>query len=63
MDFIEAPSPNFDARNAPPEILLLHYTGMRSGEAACARLIDADADRVRFIEARQDNGELELIDG
>ena len=37
------PSPNHDARTAPIDILLLHYTGMRSGEAACARLIDADA--------------------
>jgi N-acetylmuramoyl-L-alanine amidase len=35
------PSPNHDARTTPIDILLLHYTGMRSGEAACARLTDA----------------------
>ena len=35
------PSPNHDARAAPIDILLLHYTGMRSGEAACERLCDA----------------------
>ena len=41
----EAPSPNHDAR--PPgtavDILLLHYTGMPSAEAALARLIDPAA--------------------
>jgi N-acetylmuramoyl-L-alanine amidase len=37
------PSPNHDARTTPIDILLLHYTGMQSGEAACARLCDADA--------------------
>jgi N-acetylmuramoyl-L-alanine amidase len=43
MDFIEAPSPNFDARTAPPDILVLHYTGMQTGEAALARLRDPEA--------------------
>jgi N-acetylmuramoyl-L-alanine amidase len=37
------PSPNHDTRTAPIDILLLHYTGMRSGEAACERLCAADA--------------------
>ena len=36
MNIIEAPSPNFDARTAPPEILVLHYTGMRTGPEAPA---------------------------
>jgi N-acetylmuramoyl-L-alanine amidase len=43
MDFIEAPSPNFDARTAPPDAILLHYTGMLSGEEALARLRDPEA--------------------
>ncbi len=43
MRIIEAPSPNFDARTAPPEILVLHYTGMPTGEAALARLCDPQA--------------------
>ena len=43
MRIVEAPSPNFDARTAPPEILVLHYTGMPSGEAALARLRDPEA--------------------
>lgn len=43
MDIISAPSPNFNERAGPPDILLLHYTGMESGEAAIARLRDPEA--------------------
>jgi N-acetylmuramoyl-L-alanine amidase len=43
IEVIEAPSPNFDARTAPPDILVLHYTGMQTGEAALARLRDPQA--------------------
>ena len=43
MDFIDAPSPNFDARRGPPDMVVLHYTGMQTGEAALARLRDAEA--------------------
>ena len=40
---IEAPSPNFDARLSPPDMVVIHYTGMQSGTAALARLRDPDA--------------------
>ena len=43
MDIIFAPSPNFDARPAPPDMIVLHYTGMTSGEGALARLRDPEA--------------------
>lgn len=43
LDLIDAPSPNFDQRRAPPDILVLHYTGMQTGEAALARLRDPEA--------------------
>ena len=43
LDLIDAPSPNFDTRRAPPDILVLHYTGMQTGEAALARLRDPEA--------------------
>ncbi|ABS64019.1 N-acetylmuramoyl-L-alanine amidase family 2 [Parvibaculum lavamentivorans DS-1] len=41
----ERPSPNFNERPAgrAVDILLLHYTGMESGEAAASRLCDAAA--------------------
>jgi N-acetylmuramoyl-L-alanine amidase len=37
------PSPNHDARTGAPDIILLHYTGMRSGEAALERLCSAES--------------------
>ena len=43
MSFIAAPSPNFDARVAPPDMIVLHYTGMPTGEEALARMCDPDA--------------------
>lgn len=43
IESIPAPSPNFDARTAPPDMVVLHYTGMRTGEEALARLRDAEA--------------------
>ena len=43
MQLIDAPSPNFDARTAPPDMIILHYTGMQTGDAALARLRDPAA--------------------
>lgn len=42
MDFIERPSPNHDERpaGAPVDMLVIHYTGMRSFAAALDRLTD-----------------------
>ncbi len=42
MKIIQAPSPNFGKRvdGAVPSILVLHYTGMRTGEEALARMCD-----------------------
>jgi N-acetylmuramoyl-L-alanine amidase len=38
------PSPNFDERQGgPPDMILLHYTGMKSGAAALERLCAADS--------------------
>jgi N-acetylmuramoyl-L-alanine amidase len=43
MKTIAAPSPNFDARRSPPDMLILHYTGMPTGGAALERLRDPAA--------------------
>jgi|SRR5215469_14945990 len=45
MEPIAAPSPNFDDRpaNTPIDILILHYTGMRTAAEAVARLCDPEA--------------------
>jgi N-acetylmuramoyl-L-alanine amidase len=45
MDVIPAPSPNFNPRPAPPDMIILHYTGMVSGTAALERLRDGDHER------------------
>jgi N-acetylmuramoyl-L-alanine amidase len=37
------PSPNQDERKRPADMILLHYTGMETGEAALARLCAADS--------------------
>jgi len=45
MELIERPSPNFDPRpeGTAIDILVLHYTGMRTAEEALARLCDPEA--------------------
>ena len=45
MHVKDRPSPNHDARPAGGivDMLILHYTGMTSGEAALARLTSPDA--------------------
>lgn len=40
---IERPSPNHDARDAPVDMLVLHYTGMKRADEALARLCDPAA--------------------
>lgn len=43
LTLIDRPTPNFDARHALPDMIILHYTGMQSGEAAIERLCDPEA--------------------
>ena len=43
MSLIEVATPNVDARTVPPDMVVLHYTGMTSGEAALQRLCDPEA--------------------
>ena len=43
MNIIETPSRNFDGRTAPPSMLVLHYTGMKTGPEALDRLRDPEA--------------------
>lgn len=43
MDMRDAPSPNFDDRRHPVNMLVLHYTGMENGALALERLRDPEA--------------------
>lgn len=39
-NYVDRPSPNFDARTRPIDLVVLHYTGMQDAETALARLTD-----------------------
>lgn len=57
----DAPSPNFDNRRAPPDMLVLHYTGMQTAEAAVARLSDPEAKVSAHYVVDEDGSILRLV--
>lgn len=57
----DAPSPNFDARRGPPDMLVLHYTGMQTAEAAVARLCDPEAKVSAHYVVDEDGAILRLV--
>jgi N-acetylmuramoyl-L-alanine amidase len=61
MELIEAPSPNFDARTVPPDLIVLHYTGMQSGEAAIQRLRDPAAKVSAHYVVEEDGRVFRLV--
>lgn len=44
MSIVETPSPNFSERQLPVTMIVLHYTGMETADAALARLTDPAAE-------------------
>ncbi len=62
MRFIDAPSPNFGARLAPPDMIVLHYTGMKSGAAALARLTDPVANVSAHYLVEEDGRVFALVE-
>lgn len=63
MEIAEAPSPNHEPRppETPVDILLLHYTGMASAEAALARLRDPAAKVSAHYMIGEDGRVLRLV--
>jgi N-acetylmuramoyl-L-alanine amidase len=61
---IDFPSPNFDRRpdGVPIDILVLHYTGMPSAQAALARLTDDKADVSAHYLIDEDGTSYALVD-
>jgi hypothetical protein len=59
----ELPSPNHDARpdGMPIDMLVLHYTGMRSGPDAIARLRDRQAKISAHYVVEEDGAVLRLV--
>jgi N-acetylmuramoyl-L-alanine amidase len=62
LAIIQAPSPNFDDRALPITMIVLHYTGMESAEAAVARLRDAEAKVSAHYVVDEDGSILQLVD-
>ncbi|MDV3457012.1 N-acetylmuramoyl-L-alanine amidase [Sphingomonas sp. HF-S4] len=58
----DAPSPNFDARELPVSMIVLHYTGMESGKAAIDRLRDPEAKVSAHYLVDEDGTILKLVD-
>jgi len=61
LNIIETPSPNFDERGAPVSIIVLHYTGMQSAEAAIERLCDPAAKVSAHYLVAEDGTILRLV--
>ncbi|MEY3268484.1 MAG: hypothetical protein RL480_1244 [Pseudomonadota bacterium] len=59
---IARPSPNFDVRNHPVSMLVLHYTGMQSAADALDRLTDAQAKVSAHWVVAEDGQIISLVD-
>ena len=62
MAMIDHPSPNFGERTSPVSMLVLHYTGMETAEAAIARLADPDAGVSAHYVVDEDGTILRMVD-
>lgn len=62
MKIKQTPSPNFDARTLPISLLILHYTGMESGNAALERMRDPDAKVSAHYMVEEDGTVFQLVD-
>lgn len=60
--FIERPSPNFNERRLPVTMLVLHYTGMETAEAAIARLEDTAAEVSAHYVVEEDGTIIRMVD-
>ncbi|MFM7027640.1 MAG: N-acetylmuramoyl-L-alanine amidase [Chakrabartia sp.] len=59
---IARPSPNFNARKLPISMVVLHYTGMESAEAALARLEDPEAEVSAHYVVLEDGQIISMVD-
>ncbi len=62
IDFIDRPSPNFDARTQPVTMVVLHYTGMIDAMAALDRLTDPAAKVSAHWLVAEDGQIIRLVD-
>lgn len=64
MHIIQQPSPNFDTRpaNLNIDMLVLHYTGMKTGKEALDRLCDPEAEVSAHYLIEEDGQVFQLVD-
>ena len=62
LNITQAPSPNYDVRRLPISLLIMHYTGMESGQAALERLQDPQAKVSAHYLIKEDGDILQLVD-
>jgi N-acetylmuramoyl-L-alanine amidase len=61
MSIIQAPSPNVDQRRGPPDMIVLHYTGMKTGAEALERLCDPAAKVSAHYMIEEDGRIFQLV--
>ncbi len=61
LRIVEAPSPNFNERLHPLDMLVLHYTGMQDGPSALARLRDPEAQVSAHYMVEEDGTVFALV--
>lgn len=61
MTPLATPSPNFDERELPVTMIVLHYTGMESAQAAIDRLCDPEARVSCHYLVQEDGGVLAMV--
>ncbi|KTF67543.1 N-acetylmuramoyl-L-alanine amidase [Sphingomonas sp. HT-1] len=61
LEILDAPSPNHGDRLLPISMIVLHYTGMESGEAALARLRDPGAQVSAHYLVEEDGRVFRLV--
>ena len=61
MTIIEALSPNQDDRGVPVSLCVLHYTGMKTGEEALARMRDPEAQVSAHYMVEEDGRVFRLV--
>lgn len=59
---IDTPSPNFDDRLLPVNMVVLHYTGMKDAASAIARLTDPDAKVSAHYLIAEDGQIVRMVD-
>lgn len=62
MNLIDAPSPNFNDRAKPVSLIVLHYTGMETGQAALDRMRDSAAKVSAHYMVEEDGRTFQLVD-